>query len=87
MPSRSSLIHFDCPVNPLILTIPISLTILIPTVYSDLRLFTGFIIPALIAWKLTVITVIISAPTLEITRIQGEIFIRYTYPSSQALII
>jgi hypothetical protein len=41
--------------------------------YSVLKLFTGFAIAAFIAWKLTVINVIINAPNPEKIKTQNDI--------------
>ena len=43
--------------------------------YSVRRLFTGLAIAALIAWKLTVISVMASAPTPETIKTQNEILV------------
>ena len=51
--------------------------------YSVLKLFTGFANAALIAWKLTVINVIISAPVPETIKTQNDTDVLYSYCCSQ----
>src|SRR5579871_2385799 len=46
--------------------------------YSERRLFTGFAIAAFIAWKLTVINVIINAPTPDATNTHTDIDVLYS---------
>src|SRR6187401_1739372 len=54
--------------------------------HSERRLFAGFVSAALIAWKLTVSSVIINAPNPEVAKIHHETVVRYSYFSSHVFI-